>query len=229
MSPGPRLQTLCFLKLPPLESNALCFISAIEKEWVQTSRNEDNSQPSRGRLIPFRSSRIATLFFSLKYGMFNSTRGYGMIVSVAALLSAARSSHGDVSTIPWTRWGPPATHIFPLRENGHLGYSLARPAGPFWIMENVPLVMRDYNLLSKWRIQSTTENASSLSRLTVAPTKVIGQHWVDGGVETHLPYRDVVAIGDRHRLMSCSDAVVDREWLVGVWRLVSKWFIIVHS
>ena len=227
MSPGPRLQTLCFLELPPLESNALCFISAVEKEWVQTSQN--NSQPSRGRLIPFRSSRIATLFFSLKYGMFNATRGYGMIVSVAALLSAARSSHGDVSTIPWTRWGPPATHIFPLRENGHPGYSLARPAGPFWIMENMPLVIRDYNLLRKWRIQSTTENASSPSRLTVAPTKVIGQHWVDGEVETHLPYHDVVAIGDRHRLMSCSNAVVDREWLVGVWRLVSMWFMIVHS
>jgi len=226
MSPGPHLQTLCLLELPPLESNALCVISAVEKEWVQTSQNENHRQSSRRRLIPFRSSRIATLFFSLKYGMFNSTRGYGMIVSVANLLSAARSSCGDASTIPWTRWGPPATHIFPLRENGHPGYSLARPAGPFWIMENLPLVIRDYNLLRKWQTQSTTENASSLSRPTVAPTKVIGQHWVDGEVETHLPYHDVVAIGDRHRLMYCSDAIVDREWLVGVWLLVSSWFLI---
>ena len=226
MSPGPRLQTLCLLELPPLESNALCVISAVEKEWVQTSQNENHRQSSRGRLIPFRSSRIATLFFSLKYGMFNATRGYGMIVSVANLLSAARSSCGNVSTIPWTGWGPPATHIFPLRENGHPGYSSARPAGPFWIMENLPLVIRDYNLLRKWQTQSTTENASSFSKPTVTPTKVIGQHWVNGEVETHLPYHDVVAIGDRHRLMYCSDAIVDREWLVGVWLLVSLWSLI---
>ena len=229
VSPGPRLQTLCLLELPPLRSNALLVISAVEKEWVRTSKNEGHRQSSRGHLIPFRSSRVATLFLTLKYGMFNSARGYGMIVSVAALLSAARSGCDDISAIPWTRWGPPATHIFPLRENGRPGYSLARPAGPFWIMENMPLVIRDYNLLRKWRTQSTAGDASSLSRPTVAPTKVIGQHWVDGEVETHLPYRNVVAIGDRHRLMHCSNAVVDREWLVGVWILVSMWFLIVHS
>ena len=221
VSPGARLQTLCFLDLPPLKSNSLLVISEVEKEWVRTSKNEGHGESSRAHLIPFRSSRIATLFLSLKYGMFNSARGYGMIVSVAALLSAARSSCGNVNAIPWTRWGPPATHIFPLKEYGRPGYSLARPAGPFWIMENMPLVIRDYNLLRKWRTRSTIENASSLLRPTVAPTKVIGQHWVHGEVETHLPYRDVVAIGDRHRLMHCSNAVVDREWLVGVWILVS--------
>ena len=229
VSPGPHLQTLCLLELPPLRSNTILVISAVEKEWVRTSKDEDHRQPSREHHIPFRSSRVATLFLALKYGTCNSACGYGMIVSVAALLSAARSSSDNVSAIPWARWGPPATHIFPLRENGRPGYSLARPAGPFWIMEDMPLVIRDYNLMRKWRSQSTTENASSLSRPTVAPTKVIGQHWVDGEVETHLPYRNVVATGDRHRLMHCSNAVVDREWLVGVWIRVSMWSLIVHS
>jgi hypothetical protein len=219
--PGPRLQTLCLLELPPVKSNALLVISTVEKEWVRTSKNEDHRQSSREHLIPFRSSRIATLFLSLKYGTLNSARGYGMIVSVAALLSAARSSSGHESAIPWSMWGPPAAHIFALREDGVPGYSLARPAGPFWIMETIPLAIRDYNVLRKWRTQSTTaEDASFLSRPTVAPTKVIGQHWVEGEVETHLPYRNVVAIGDRHRLMHCSNVVVDREWLVGVWILV---------
>jgi hypothetical protein len=35
-----------------------------------------------------------------------------------------------------------------------------------------------------------------------------------------------VAIGDRNRLMHCSNAVVDREWLVGVWGSVSLSFLV---
>jgi hypothetical protein len=84
-------------------------------------------------------------------------------------------------------------------------------------MKNVPLVIRDYDVLRKWRIQATEENASSISRPTVSSTKIFGLHWMAHKVETWLPYRDVVATGDRQRLQHYTTAIIDREWLVGIW------------
>ncbi len=192
---------------------------------MPTSQHREHTQSSRRRLVPFRSSKIRSFFLSLQYrkhtskhtSVHNYVHYYGMIVSVAALLSEARSTRGNVSTNPWARWGPAATDIFPLNVNGAVGYWPAHPAGPFWIMENVPLVIRNYDVLRKWRIQATDENASSISRPTVSSTKIFGLHWMAGEVETWLPYRDVVATGDRHRLQHCTTAIIDREWLVGIW------------
>jgi hypothetical protein len=84
-------------------------------------------------------------------------------------------------------------------------------------MENVPLMIRDYNLILKRRIQTVVEKALFFSGPTVLPMKVIGHHWFAEEVETCLPYRDVVTIGDRQRLKHCRKAIIDREWFVGIW------------
>ena len=216
----PRLQTLYLLELPALKPRVRCVISAAEKEWVPTSLHQDYAQSSRHRLVPFRSCRVGTLFFSVDYNPLHSSSAqrYGMIVNIAALLSAARSDRQRVRTIPWSRWGPAATRIFPF----HCG--LACPAGPFWIMEDTPraLIIQDYDLQGKWRIQATTEDASSVSRPTVIPTKAIGQHWGAGKVKTHLPYRDVVTIDSRRRPMHGTSTLIDREWFIRISRRVSS-------
>ena len=213
----PHLQTLCILDFPPLKPNTHCIVDRVGKEWVSTLRNQTFSPSSRQRLVPFRSCKIGTLFLSLNYNIFESEHTYGMIVSVAALLSAARSYCGDVHTIPWERWGPSATHIFPI---GTRRMRMA-PAGPFWIMQDTPhrLVIQDYDWLRNWH----GENASSLSR-PVVTAKAIGHHWVAGEVETHLPHRDVVIIEDRDQSTYGTKSLIDREWLVGISRGVSKWF-----
>lgn len=210
-----------------------CVISAAEKEWVPTSRHQDYPQSSRQRLVPFRSCRIGTLFFSVDYTPFNSSfaQSYGMIVNIAALLSAVRSDPPRVRTIPWERWGPAATRVFPLRGDGRFRCGLPCPAGPFWIMEDSlrELVIQDFDLQGKWQIQATTESASSVSRRTVIPTKVVAQHWGGGKVKTHLPYRDVVTIDSRWRPMYGTSTLIDREWFIRISRRVSRWFLIVHT
>jgi len=216
----PRLQTLYLLELPPLKPHVRCVISAAEKEWVPTSPYQDYTQSSRQRLVPFRSCRVGTLFFSVDYNPLHSSSAqrYGMIVNIAALLSAARLDHQRVRTIPWSKWGPTATRVFPF----HCG--VACPAGPFWIMEDTPrtLIIQDYDLQGKLRIQATAENVSSVSRPTAMPTKAFGQHWGAGKVNTHLPYRDVVAIDSRRRPMYGTSTLIDREWFLRVSRRVSS-------
>ena len=154
-----------------------------------------------------------------------------MIVNIAALLSAARSDRPRVRTIPWTNWGPAATRVFPLRADERFRCGLPCPAGPFWIMEDTPreLVIQDFDLQGKWRIQATTESASSVSRRTAITTKVIAQHWGAGKVKTHLPYRDVVTIDSRWRPMYGTSTLIDREWFIRISRRVSRWFLIVHT
>jgi hypothetical protein len=221
--------------LPPLKPRVRCVISAAEKEWIPTSQHrQDHAQPSpsRRRLVPFRSCRIGTLFFSLDYDAFNSSpssaQRYGMMVNVVALLSAARSDRRPrVRTVPWTSWGPATTRVFPLRADGRSRCGLPCPAGPFWIMEDTPreLVILDFDLRGKWQIQATTtEGASSVSRRTDVTTKVVAQHWGAGKVETHLPYRDVVTIDSRWRPMYGTSTLIDREWFIRISRKVSRWF-----
>ena len=222
---NPRLRTLSYLDLPPLKPNNHCMVYWAEKEWVSTLQNQTFSPSSRQRLGPFRSRKIGTLLLSLHY---NDTQdGYGMIVNVAALLSAARSYCGDVRTIPWVIWGPSATHIFPLWLNpdGTPRQTSITPAGPFWIMQDTPLrlVIQDYDWLRNWHMQATVENTSSLSRPSVTAAKTIGQHWMAGEAETHLPHRDVVIIENRDQSTYGTRSLIDREWLVGTTRGVSKW------
>jgi len=229
----PRLQTLYLFELPPLKPHVRCVIFAAEMEWAPTSRYQEYTQPSRQRIVPFRSCRIGTLFFSVDYNPFNpsSAQRYRMIVNIAALLSAVRSDRLRVRTIPWTSWGPAATRVFPLRADGRFRCGLPCPAGPFWVMEDTPreLVIQDFDLQGKWRIQATTESASSVSRRTVITTKVIAQHWGAGKVKTHLPYRDVVTTDGRWRPMYGTSTLIDREWFIRISRRVSRWFLIVHT
>jgi hypothetical protein len=42
-------------------------------------------------------------------------------------------------------------------------------------------------------------------------TEVLGEHWVEGKVETRLPYRDLVA-----KELYYVGVVADREWLIGI-------------
>ena len=133
-SHGPCLETLYFLEFPPLKPNTRCIISAAEKEWVATSRNQEFLPSSRRHLAPFRSCKIRTLFLDVDYTLSDSARRYGMIVSVSAFLSAARSYCGDVRTIPWVGWGPAATHIFPFESSAQLPrYKTVTSAGPLWV------------------------------------------------------------------------------------------------
>ena len=223
----PHLQTLCFLELPPLKPDNHCIIFWAEKEWVSTLQNQMFSSSSRRRLGPFQSCKIGTLLLSLTYTPFNTQHRYGMVVNVAALLLAARSYCGDVRTIPWVIWGPPATHIFPLWLNpdGTPRQIRIIPAGPFWIMQDTQLrlVIQDYDWLRNRYMQATVENTSSLSRPSVTAAKAIGQHWMAGEIETYLPHRDVVIIENRDQSTYGTRSLMDREWLVGTSVGVSKW------
>ena len=224
----PHLRTLSYLELPQLKPDNRCMVDWAEKEWVSTLRNQSFPSSSRQRLSPFRSCKIGTLFLSLSYDPFDSDIKYGMIVSVAAFLSAARSYCGKVRTIPWVIWGPPATHIFSLWLNpdGTPRQISITPAGPFWIMQDTQLrlVIQDYDWLRNWHVQATVENTSSLSRPSVTAAKEIGQYWMAGEVETHLPHRDVVIIENRDQSTYGTMSLIDREWLVGTSLGVSKWY-----
>ena len=86
------------------------------------------------------------------------------------------------------------------------------------------LVIQDYDWLRNWHMQATVENTSSLSRPLVTAAKEIGQYWMAGEVETHLPHRDVVIIENRDQSTYGTMSLIDREWLVGTSLGVSKWY-----
>ncbi|KAI0251758.1 hypothetical protein BJV78DRAFT_1208546 [Lactifluus subvellereus] len=215
-SPDPRLQTVCFLELPALELYAFAVVSTVSKEWIPTSEHDAQSQLTRKRIAPFRSSRVGTIGLLLEYEpctpSVRERPGCWMTVSVASLLSAIHPGTSDVPTIPWAAWGPAATRISLYRW----GSILPRPAGPFWIIDVSPLVVRDYDPLRTRRARSMAEDRSpSPSRPPVfSSTKVLGQHWVAGEVETRLPFRDVVE--KNVRLERYIGFVADREWIIEI-------------
>jgi hypothetical protein len=216
-SSGPRLRTMCFLDLPPLTSEASCVLSIAVEEWVPTSKHHARSSSSRKHHIPFYSSTVGTITFLLDYRTY--FKGVGrpfrctITISVAAILSVIRATNG-VCHVPWKDWGPSGTRIFELETNSLIS------VGPFWIMDLSPLAVRDYDLLRTRCTQSTTEDTSSSHPQppVSSSTEVFGEHWEGGSVETHLPYRDVVAndldFGDFPWIMG------DREWIVGIKALV---------
>ena len=127
-----------------------------------------------------------------------------MIISIAGLISAIRTG---VHNIPWVDWGPSITHFF--RED------LSRTAGPFWVVGFSPLTVRIYGPMCMGHIESMAEDKSSSQprpRPVVFSTKVCGKHWVENQVETHLPYRDIVA-NDLH-VDGFGAVLADREWIV---------------
>ena len=136
-----------------------------------------------------------------------------IIISVAAIHSVIRATNG-VCNVPWKDWGPSGTRIFELET------TLLKPVGPFWITDLSTLVVRDYDLLRTRCTQSTTVDTlpSHLQPPVSTLTKVFGEHWEAGSVETHLPYRDVVAndLDFRHFPW----IMADREWVVGMMALV---------
>jgi hypothetical protein len=209
----PCLQTICFLELPPLASEASCVLSMAIREWVPTSKHHARSSSSRKHHIPFYSSTVGTIALFLDYRTYSKGAGYPfrcmMVISIAAILSTIRS---DVRNVPWKDWGPSRTRMFET--------TLLRPAGPFWITDLSPLVVRDFDLLRTRHTHSTTEDTPSSQPRPpeFASTVVSGEHWEAGNVETHLPYRDIVAndLDFRHFPW----IMADREWVVGIMDLV---------
>jgi hypothetical protein len=216
-SPRPRLRTMCFLDLPPLALEASCGLSLAIKEWVPTSKHYARSSSSRKHHVPFYSSTVGTISLLLNYRTYSKNIGRPfrctIIISVAAILSVIRATNG-VCNVPWKDWGPSGTRIFELDTTS------LKPVGPFWIMGLSPLVVRDYDLLRTRCPQSTTDDTSS-SHPQPPPsssTKVFGEYWEAGSVETHLPYRDVVANDLDFRKFPW--IMADREWIVGIRALV---------
>jgi hypothetical protein len=104
-----------------------------------------------------------------------------MIVNIAALISAIPT---DVRIVPWVDWGPSCTHVGEASQ--------LVPAGPFWITDISPLVVREFDVLNMWCTQSTTADESSHTGLPVfSSTEVSCGFWKAGKVRTNLPYRDV--------------------------------------
>jgi hypothetical protein len=177
----PRLQTVCFLELPALEPYAFVVVSRVEKEWVPTSpwygtRSQQQQQPPRKRVVPFRSSKVGTIGLLLEHEMRTASvrvlPGCWMTVSIAALLSAiyygcssssdssSDSSDDDtgntaVRTLYWPDWGPAATRVLLSSHGGRL----PKPAGPFWITSFSPLVIRDYDVLRMRSTRAATATA----------------------------------------------------------------------
>ena len=218
-SSGPHLRTMCFLDLPPLTTEASCVLSMAIKEWVPTSKHYAPSSSSRKHDTPFYSSTVGTIALFLDYRTYSKGAGYPfrctIVISVAAILSVIRAT-GDVCNVPWKDWGPSGTRMYGLET------TLLKPIGPFWITGLSPLVVRDYDLLRTRCTQPTTEDLGTSSSHPQPPvfssTEVFGEHWEAGRVETHLPYRDVVAndLDFRHFPW----IMADREWVVGIMALV---------
>jgi hypothetical protein len=224
-SSGPRLRTMCFLDLPPLASEASCIVSMAIKEWVPTSKHHAPSSSSRKHHIPFYSSTVGTIILLLDYRTYSKGAGHPyrctIVISVAAILSVVHTTNG-VCNVPWKDWGPSGTHIFEAET------TLLKPVGPFWITDLSPLVVRDYDLLRTRCTQPTTEETPSShpQPAVTTPTKVLGEHWEAGSVETHLPYRDVVANGLDFRHFPW--IMADREWVVGILALVRPFLLRAH-
>ncbi|KAH8997773.1 hypothetical protein EDB86DRAFT_2913015 [Lactarius hatsudake] len=186
--PDFRMETVCFLEMPPLKPNAFLSVSLTEKEWVSTLKHHPRSDPVRRRNIRF----------SLDYHIHSDNE----------LLTNIRT---DRHPVPWTDWGPSRTRIFPRPKD----IFPPSPAGPFWISHYSPLTKRDYDFLRAQCPPSVTTKSSSspsLSTPVFSKSKVEGEQWVGGTVETSLPYRDYI-IPNLH-FNSSQQVVADREWLV---------------
>jgi len=213
----PRLHTVCHLELPTLEPYAFSVVSIVDKEWVPTGERDARSQSqqhARKRAVPFRSSKVGTIGLFVQHEMQTASvrelPSCWMTVSIAALFSVVCSIETNhVRTVPWAEWGPPATRVLLHTYGGRL----PKPAGPFRITGSSPLVIRDYDRLRTRSTRSATEDASSslFGPSMFKSTEVFGEHWVAGKVETHLPYRDLVA-----KDLDYVGVVADREWIIGI-------------
>jgi len=212
--PVPRLQTLCFLELPPLASGVSNFFLDANTEWVPTSKSYARTRSSRGCHLPFYSSAIGTIALRFQYQLLGKFHfiddSYALIISVAALVSAIPT---DVYNVPWEDWGPSSTHFYAIAPAPPL-----RPLGPFWIPTYGSLVVRQY------------DPRHTRYTLLMSGDKLPWQSWppfnsmeqFQYGIGTHLPYRDVMM--ENKVLYQSTYNVADREWVVGITSLVRGFF-----
>ena len=214
VSPNPQLQKLCSLEFPQLLPNVWVNLSRVNWEWMPTSMSRRQSVSSRRGHVTFYSSTVGTLALLLVHYVLHHYHKshYMMIINVAKLLSVI---HTDLHTVPWEDWGPSCMHIY---EESSLTTPIS--AGPFWTTQLSPLTVRDYDLLRIRYTQTTAEDAPSLcSHQLVASTEMYNEYLEASKVETHLPYRNIVANHlDFGRFKS---VVADREWIVGITNPVS--------
>ena len=112
LDPVPRLQTLCFLELPPLASGASRFLFEACKEWVPTSKSYARTRSSRGYHLPFYTSAIGTIALRFQYQLqAKFVYPYALIISVEELVSVLPA---DARNVPWEDWGPSSTHLFKM-------------------------------------------------------------------------------------------------------------------
>ncbi|KAH8986138.1 hypothetical protein EDB92DRAFT_1288317 [Lactarius akahatsu] len=214
----PCLHSLCFLRLPIFKYTNPISVFTNGIEWIPTSKPQDRTRTSRERSFPFRPYRAGTIGLTLSYRTGDGARQYSMFVSIGALLSVA---HSGVRHVPWADWGPAGTRILPL-GNG----ILPRPAGPFWITNYAPLVVRDYDTLRARYIKKKKKKKKMTIPTTGEPslgppsTTLFGKHWREGEVKTHLPFRKFVAGGPSFKRVV--QVVADREWVVVISRTRSR-------
>jgi len=214
LDPVPRLQTLCFLELPPLAPGASNFCFDAITEWVPTSKSYARTRSSRGYHLPFYSSAIGTIALRFQYRLPSMIPffgdSYALIISVAALVSAIPP---DTRNVPWEDWGPSCTHFYKMAPT--------RPTsvGPFWIPDFQSLVIRQYDLRRTRYTQLMPGTKSA--RQSRPPFDSIRKLKYD--IETHLPYRDVMM--EKEDLYQSAYIVADREWVVGVTLLVRGYFV----
>ena len=209
LDPDPRLQTLCFLELPTLASDASQFFIEAYKEWVPTSKTYVRTRSSRGYHLPFYSFEISTMALLFRYQRQGGPGDkYALIISVGALISVIPT---DACNIPWEDWGPSSTHFF---ESTALLISV----GPFWIMgfssEPLPVLLQ-YDL-QRTRHTRLMPGDTPLSQ--PRPPVVNSAKMFQYDIETRLPYRDVMF--ENGHLTYSGYIVADREWVVGVTSLV---------
>jgi hypothetical protein len=216
--PGPRLQTVCFLELPPLTPGVIVVLSEVLTEWVPTSK--DYARWScQERHVPFYSSSVGTIALLLDYRTqrdhFNHPHLRTMVISVEGLLSAIRTG---VHNVPWVDWGPSSTHICltPLR-----------PAGRFWITDLSPLVVRQFGVSHMRVAQSIAKDTSQtgLKGYCLRISWTDGAIW-DDSIQTNLPYCDIMAINLNSNHFR--PIVANREWVVGTtWTQVRGFYVCV--
>jgi len=66
----PRMYTVGSIELPALERYAFVFVSTVDKEWVPTvKRGGARCQPTRKRVVPFRTSKLGTTSLLVEHEM----------------------------------------------------------------------------------------------------------------------------------------------------------------
>ena len=224
LDPVPRLQTLCFLELPPLvssDASSSHFFFGGQKEWVPTSKTYARTRSSRGYHLPFYSSAIGTIALHLyhyQYFLFEITDLYALIISVAELISVMPT---DARNLPWESWGPSSTHLFKLPTTTTDLTSI----GPFWITDHRSWgsVVRQYDPRRARYTQWMAEGKSPFqSRPPIFNSTKICQYGIDKifqyDIETRLPYCDVVM--EKKDLNESTYILANREWVIGVTVLV---------